>query len=84
MAGGAGNLVLTLDPNPEQSCFAAEGYANELGIADAAEDTKVSYALLMLRGLFSSWALSRGVPREQALEAAAILRCVRSILRPPK
>lgn len=81
VCGGAGNLALTLDANPEQSCFAAEGYANELGVADATEDSKVSYALLMLRALFSKWAVSRGLPREHAIEAAATPRCAPSAKR---
>lgn len=70
-----GNLALTLDPNSEPSCFAAEAYARDLGAHEAAEDTKVSYALLMLQGLFGAWASSLGVPHEQIREAAALIRC---------
>ena len=57
----AGNLALTLDPQSEQPCFSAEVYAHEMGLADEMDDTKLTYALEMVRGLFSAWAAGHGV-----------------------
>jgi hypothetical protein len=66
----AGNLALTLDPQSEQPCFSAEVYAHEMGLADEMDDTKLTYALEMVRGLFSGWSASHGVQPYQ-LPAAA-------------
>ena len=52
-------------------------YAHELGLADEMDDTKVTYALEMVRGLFSAWATAHGVqPYELPSAAKPPDRCV--------
>ncbi len=58
----AGFLAVTLDPQSEQPCFSAEVYAHEMGLTDELDDTKLTYALEMVRGLFSAWGAASGAP----------------------
>ena len=58
----AGFLALTMDPQSEQPCFSAEVYAHEMGLTDEMDDTKLTYAFEMVRGLFSAWAAAQGAP----------------------
>ena len=57
-----GFLAVTLDPQSEQPCFSAEVYAHEMGLTNELDDTKLTYALEMVRGLFSAWGAARGAP----------------------
>ena len=52
----AGSLTVTLAPS---GAFQAEGYARELGRADASEETKVNFGVQTLHALLRGWAKRR-------------------------
>lgn len=70
---GTGNLVIGLEPGPEQPCFAAEVYARDLGLADAPDDLKVNLGEQMLKGLFRCWAQRCGVATPDSLPITATM-----------
>ena len=52
----SGSLAVTLAPS---GAFQAEGYARELGRADASEETKVNFGVQTLHALLRGWAKRR-------------------------
>ena len=52
----SGSLAVTLAPS---GAFQAEGYAHELGRADASEETKVNFGVQTLHALLRGWAKRR-------------------------
>jgi hypothetical protein len=53
-----GSLQVHLD-SPQ--CFLAEIYAQELGVAEAADDFKIIFGEQLLKDLFSGWLIARGL-----------------------
>ena len=60
----SGSLAVTLAPS---GAFQAEGYARELGRADASEETKVNFGVQTLHALLRGWAKRR---RDAAAQSA--------------